>query len=159
MWYGPSTNIKLFLCHSISPCTTMSYWFWNVFLGSVPASIRDFVGPWVGPRKTLIVLIGFQTPNKIHLASREVAVRVTMYVYTDRNPFFFLQYECTLLSTSNDVRSESTREWEYKKQDKVAVRITMYVYTDSFAPTVLRESPNYFREAFIRNKRGKKLSF
>ena len=42
------------------------------FLGSVPASIRDFVGPWVGPRKTLIVLIGFQTANKIHLASREV---------------------------------------------------------------------------------------
>ena len=46
------------------------------------ASIRDFVGPFVrgsvGPRKTLIVLIGFQTANKNHLKSQEVAVRVTM---------------------------------------------------------------------------------
>ena len=57
----------------------------------------------------MIVLIGFQTANKIHLASREVAVRVTMYVYTDRNPFLLLQYECTLLYTRHGVRSENTR--------------------------------------------------
>ena len=82
----------------------------------------------MGPRKTLILLIGFQTANKIHLASREVAVRLTMYVYTDRNLFLLLQYECTLLYTSNCTRSESTREQEYKKQDKVAVRVTMYMY-------------------------------
>ena len=67
------------------------------------------VVPWVGPRKTLIVLIGFQTANKIHLASREVAVIVTMYVYTDRNPFLLLQYECTLLFTRHGVWSENTR--------------------------------------------------
>ena len=53
-----------------------------------------------------------------------VAVRVTMYVYTDRNPFLLLQYECTLLYTRHGVRNESTWEREYKKQDKVAVRIT-----------------------------------
>ena len=50
----------------------------NLFLGSVPASIHDFVGGcvglWVGPRKTLIVLIGYLTANKIHLKLREVAV-------------------------------------------------------------------------------------
>ena len=61
------------------------------------------------PRKTLIVLIGFQTANKIHLASCEVAVGVTMYVYTDRNPFLLLQYEFTLLYTRHGVRSENTR--------------------------------------------------
>ena len=38
------------------------------------------VGPLVGPRKTLTVLIGFQTANRNHLKSHEVAVRVTMYV-------------------------------------------------------------------------------
>ena len=95
----------------------------------------------------MIVLIGFQTANKIHLASREVAVRVTMYVYTDRNPFLLLQYECTLLYTRHGVRNESTWEREYKKQDKVAVRITMYVYTDSFAPTVQYELGDASRAA------------
>ena len=127
------------------------------FLGSAPASIRDFVGPSVGPRKTLIVLIGFQTANKIHLASCEVEVRVTMYVYTDRYPFLLLQYECTLLYTSHGVRSESTRERKYKKQDKVAVRITMYVFTDSFAPTVLYELGDASRVAKLFQGSQKKM--
>ena len=30
----------------------------------------------------MIVFIGFQIAKKIHIASREVAVRVTMYVYS-----------------------------------------------------------------------------
>ena len=66
------------------------------------------MGGWVCSRKTFIVLIGFQTANKIHLALREVEVRVTMYVYTDRNLFLLLQYQCTLY-THHGVRSESTR--------------------------------------------------
>ena len=48
----------------------------------MPASIRDFVGGSVGgsvgPRKTLMVLIGFQKANKNHLKSHEDAVRVAM---------------------------------------------------------------------------------
>ena len=44
----------------------------------------------------LIVLIGFQTANKNHSKSREVAVRVTMYVFTDR---YQVQYERTLFLT------------------------------------------------------------
>ena len=79
------------------------------FLGSVlPPYVSFSVGLSVGPRKTLTVLIGFQAANKNHLPSHEVAVRVTMYVYTDRNLILLLQYECTLY-THHGVRSESTR--------------------------------------------------
>ena len=54
----------------------------------------------------LIVLIGFQTANKNHSKSREVAVRVTMYVFTNR---YQVQYERTLFLTPS-WRQE--QEWE-----------------------------------------------
>ena len=77
------------------------------------ASIRGFVCVCVCVcvvSQFLIVLIGFQTANKNHSKSREVAVRVTMYVFTDR---YQVQYERTLFLTPS---WHQEREWEREQK-------------------------------------------
>ena len=54
------------------------------------------------------LLIGFQTANENHLKSHEVAGRVTMYVFTDKNQCFYsTSVHCFLHHHRVGVKSES----------------------------------------------------
>ena len=101
------------------------------FSGNVPASMRDFVGPWVGPsvgfRKTLIVLIGFQTANKNHLKSHEVAVRVTMLCKP-------IGTGTVQVYTHHGVRSESTSNITRLQLKSIQIGTVQYECTLYLSP-------------------------
>ena len=73
----------------------------------------------VGPNKTLIVLIGFQTANENHLKTYEVAVRETMY----GKPIGTSKYECTpIMESGARVRGSESK--------RLQLKVAMFVYTD-----------------------------
>ena len=76
--------------------------------------VREYVSTY----QIFMLLIGFQAANENHLYSREVAVRVAMYVFNDRNQCSYsTSVHCFLQHHRVGVKSESGSESRSNKDE------------------------------------------